>query len=72
MLRCCFKESTAYRYHHSIAENLNKLLMHESHVTCPKEANRPRPLLLDGKQLLGKRNEKHKLIPNQAIISSLA
>lgn len=37
-----------YRYDHSVAQNLNKLLMHESHISRPKKANCSRSLLLNG------------------------
>lgn len=34
---------------HSIAKNLNELLMHEPHVACAKKSYCPWSILLDGK-----------------------
>ena len=48
----------SYSYNHCIAKNLNKFLMHETHIPCPKKTNRSWPLLLNGQQLLHKKAEK--------------
>jgi len=41
-----------YRDNQSIAHNLDKLLVQKAHITCSKEANISRAVLLDGNKLL--------------------
>jgi|APAra0007618328_1042625.scaffolds.fasta_scaffold08445_1 hypothetical protein len=49
---CSLVGKMSYSYNHSIAKNLNELLMHETHISSSKEANCSWSLLLYSQQFL--------------------